>query len=813
MMTKTGRNDPCPCNSGRKFKHCCLSKASVAGKGEIASSPPPGLFDQALAHHRAGRLAEAEDLYRKILEIDPEHADSLHFLGLAAYQTMRLEPALQMIQHAIAIKPRVAMYHNNLGNVLRQLGHLADAVTSYRRALELDAKSVDALGNLGNALREQGMLDAAASYLTKAIKINPGVAFIHSHLGNVRMAQGRREEAIACYRKAISFAPNLPEANNNLGVALYEQGKVEEAIACYRTALAAQPAYVDALSNLGELLLKEMGQAEEALGLFMRAIAISGSTVAKEGFARCVAGLRFNREIEGVRPLLVEGLLGAWLRPSELAPSVISQIKLHPQIGPIIAGANRCWPEYPELQELLGAGGLAALGSDALLCTLLENAVICDASLERFLTILRSACLDEVMRQIADIENPRDLSPVAIPIVCALARQCHINEYVFVSKKEEQVRAESLRRDIEEKLATGEDIAPFWIAVAAAYFPLNSLLHANTLLERASLGVLDGLLVQQLREPEQERAYRGKIPVLTMIDEGVSQAVREQYEESPYPRWVRAPMVFNSMAFNTYLRRHLPLVAFVPLSDDTNIDVLIAGCGTGQQPINSAQRYAGAKVLAVDLSKASLAYAARKTAELGISNLTYGQADILKLDEMKREFDVIEVMGVLHHLSDPMQGWRKLVALLRPGGFMRVGLYSEFARQEISEAREFIAAHGYATTPDEIRRCRQDLIMEATAGRFGGLLESGDFYSVSACRDLLFHVQEHRFTIPQIADCLGELGLNFLGFSLDQSITKRYAARFPEDVSQTRLDGWNEYELENPSTFVGMYQFWVQKKV
>ena len=103
--------------------------------------------------------------------------------------------------------------------------------------------------------------------------------------------------------------------------------------------------------------------------------------------------------------------------------------------------------------------------------------------------------------------------------------------------------------------------------------------------------------------------------------------------------------------------------------------------------------------------------------------------------------------------------------------------------------------------------------MEATAGRFGELLESGDFYSVSACRDLLFHVQEHRFTIPQIADCLGELGLNFLGFSLDRSIAKRYAARFPEDVSQTSLDGWNEYELENPSTFVGMYQFWVQKKV
>src|SRR5439155_11233681 len=133
-----------------------------------------------------------------------------------------------------------------------------------------------------------------------------------------------------------------------------------------------------------------------------------------------------------------------------------------------------------------------------------------------------------------------------------------------------------------------------------------------------------------------------------------------------------------------------------------------------------------AKVLAVDLSRASLAYAMRKTRALGRTNIEYAQADILKLGSLEKSFDVIESSGVLHHLADPLAGWRVLLTLLRPGGFMAIGLYSEIARADIVATRAFIAGQGYRPTAEDIRRCRQDLL---DAGeRFKNVTASGDFF-------------------------------------------------------------------------------------
>ena len=115
-------------------------------------------------------------------------------------------------------------------------------------------------------------------------------------------------------------------------------------------------------------------------------------------------------------------------------------------------------------------------------------------------------------------------------------------------------------------------------------------------------------------------------------------------------------------------------------------------------------------MLAIDLSLSSLAYAQRKTRELGLPNIEYAQADVLALGSIGRSFDVIDASGVLHHLSDPAAGWRALLSLLRPGGLMRVGLYSELGRADIVAARQFIAERGFDATAADIRRCRQELL-------------------------------------------------------------------------------------------------------
>jgi SAM-dependent methyltransferase len=241
---------------------------------------------------------------------------------------------------------------------------------------------------------------------------------------------------------------------------------------------------------------------------------------------------------------------------------------------------------------------------------------------------------------------------------------------------------------------------------------------------------------------------------------------------------------------------------------------LVAGCGTGQHALFTASRLLNARMFAVDLSLSSLCYALRKTNELELSNIEYAQADILELSSLGRQFDLIESVGVLHHLSDPLAGWRILADLLKPGGLMKVGLYSETARQHIIEGRTLIAKNGYTTSTEDIRRCRQDIVAMAEAGNqtTAKVCSGSEFFNLSNCRDLLFHVEEHRFTLPEVEAALKAMNLQFLGFEIpEQSVSRKFKAAFPMPNAQVSLSQWHEFELANPDTFQGMYQFWCKK--
>jgi SAM-dependent methyltransferase len=263
--------------------------------------------------------------------------------------------------------------------------------------------------------------------------------------------------------------------------------------------------------------------------------------------------------------------------------------------------------------------------------------------------------------------------------------------------------------------------------------------------------------------------------------------------------------------FDVYLHRQLPLADLPDLGKPEGVEILIAGCGTGQHSIETTQRLVGVDTLAVDLSLTSLCYAQRKSRALGLTRLQYAQADIMQLGAIGKTFDLIEAGGVLHHLADPLAGWRVLISLLRPGGFMRVALYSNLARSHLAEARAFIAAGGYGSSADDIRRFRQDLMRTGSETAAKIASEHRDFFSTSECRDLLFHRQEHCFTLPQISAFLAEDGLEFLGFELEGSVLQQFRRRFPDDRALTDLDLWNTFEAENPDTFIGMYQFFVQR--
>jgi hypothetical protein len=142
---------------------------------------------------------------------------------------------------------------------------------------------------------------------------------------------------------------------------------------------------------------------------------------------------------------------------------------------------------------------------------------------------------------------------------------------------------------------------------------------------------------------------------------------------------------------------------------------------------------------------------------------------------------------------------------------MSLGFYSELGRRHVVKTREMIAARGYASTPDDIRRFRQDLAAQDRSVELQWLCETSDFFSTSECRDLLFHVQEHRLTLGQIESFLAEFGLRFIGFDLDPRVLRQYRVHFAGDQSGTNLRNWARFEADNPDTFAGMYRFWIQK--
>ena len=143
---------------------------------------------------------------------------------------------------------------------------------------------------------------------------------------------------------------------------------------------------------------------------------------------------------------------------------------------------------------------------------------------------------------------------------------------------------------------------------------------------------------------------------------------------------------------------------------------------------------------------------------------------------------------------------------------MCVGLYSRIARRTVTRAREFVAARGYVSTPGDIRRFRQDVVALEPYHVLKRLTQSKGFYSMSECRDLAFHVQEHQVALEQIESFLAENGLRFVGFELGALVLRQYRAVFGDDPTCTNLRNWAQFEADNPDTFTAMYQFWVQRQ-
>ena len=263
------------------------------------------LLATAVAHHRAGRFAEAESLYRRLLAHEPDHVMALHLLGLAAFQAGRLDEAAGLIlralerrpafpealvnlalirkaqgrpdlaaghyRQALACRPDYPEAHFNLANLLRAEGDPEAAATHYAEALRLRPDFRDALLSLAHCQQELGRREPAVETYRRFFRLEPMPAADLAALGDALKAQGQPLQALACYREAVEREP-APGVYYNLGNTLHDLGEPAAAAACYRQALELKPDFAEALANLG-LALEKLDRPEEAAASYRAALA------------------------------------------------------------------------------------------------------------------------------------------------------------------------------------------------------------------------------------------------------------------------------------------------------------------------------------------------------------------------------------------------------------------------------------------------------------------------------------------------------------------------------------------------------------
>ena len=584
-----------------------------------------------------------------------------------------------------------------------------------------------------------------------------------------------------------------------------------EALDSPRLPLHAQPLTVpidvnpDAQLKRASTLLAD-GRLSEALVTLFDAVYTNRSHVAlRQLLVDALQGIALGTASDRVREVLRDLIIDRGISAQSLAGVVLGLIRGTPAFGELTR-AVQLNADRTAAHDLIAAHPEAARSfmRDDVLLVALPRIIVSDPDVERLLTRLR--------HDVLLYERAAHDDAIPLDFVCALAGLGFNEEYAPAWTTAEYARVASLQSALARSLAEPHFEPPSAtsaLALVAMYQPLTSIVGWERLADVSMSQwppAFAPIVSDHLHAYREERRIAAQLPVLTPITDAVSQLVREQYEANPYPRWLtlQRPPVTTVSAFIRSLRPELRK----PVK---NVQLLVAGCGSGQQALSTAISFSDAQVTAFDLSAASLAYATRMASRYEVRNVTFGQGDILEFEGHDQEFAIVSCSGVLHHLHNPLDGWRRLVDALAPDGVMKIGLYSTLARPSVDAARRFARDHGFATTDDGIRECRQAILSLPVDHPARGAVAFVDFFSLSGCRDLVMHVQERTYTVPEIRAHLGELGLRFLGFQLPPSVRVLFVDEHGPSA-WLDLKVWAQFEIAHPDTFAAMYQFWCCKR-
>ena len=711
---------------------------------------------------------------KRLAPPSPQERARLQF-ALEHFNAGRLDNAEASALSLLADRPGDGVLLNLLAGVAFKRGDFARAAEHLRIAATAAPKDAMIAFNLGEALRRSGDPKGSVPHYKRAKTLNRTMFAADVFRGEALRALGDAAGARKAYEAGLAAMPNHPIALNGLGLLRLQAGDAAGAAKFFNKAIATDaPELGPVWANLGAAFSR-LGRTHEAIAAFLKAVEQApGNDQAWRALSSAMRNVRELPDLPGLRDALIAMFKRVDVNPRSLTTAALAH--LHARHG-FCAGVDASY------EALLG---------DELFLLMIANAPVPDCDVELLLTALRA-------RAMHAHANGEDAGP-SLEVTCALASQCFLNEYVYFVEDDEAALVEALvdKRD--------------WRAAAllACYKPLKDTPFAKSDFSEAPAPVA-ALARLQIEAPAQERALMAELETLKPVADAVSTLVQSQYEENPYPRWTQCDLA-TPAPFADVVRAALPHLSKSDAPDIEAPEILIAGCGTGLQTMRVSQSYKNANVLAVDLSRASIAYGMRKLGEYGVTNVRHMQADILDLGALEQRFDFIESFGVIHHMEAPERGLEVLAGLLKPGGLIFLGIYSTIGRQQIVATRDWIAAQGYAPTPEDIRRARRDIMRDQPEEMRALLSPASDFWTMSDCRDLIFHVQEHRYTLPEIGEMLDANGLAFLGLGMPNAADRNaFAAEHAAPGDARSISAYHAFETAHPNAFGETYHIWARK--
>lgn len=559
------------------------------------------------------------------------------------------------------------------------------------------------------------------------------------------------------------------------------------------------------------------GQYRQAFDTLYAAIALApDSARARAALGQFLVAHCPARRHADVDRVLCLALDQAWVRPSDLAPVVLAYLAAEPAVAQALsaspAGTSR---QAPSARQLLTVAG--CLDDQPVFCTVARVAILADADWQTLLARLRDLLL--ARRH----EGKRDTPP---RLTLALALQNDLTEGIEPPSPDTLARAQALEAALLTRTQIGTAINAADIALVATAIPLGSsplggLLQSShatrewpglgPLIERMQAAAREAVLRERLiadtgRAPGEHTAARAdpatkpgytRQPVL-------NDPVRDHYDAHPYPRWVREPLGMPA---------HLPAAVArrVAAWPSTGAQVLVAGCGTGQQIFVAHDRYPLAKIVAIDFSVNALAHAAHKCAEAGLGDITFRAMDLHHANRLGQTFRAIECVGVLPHLPDPEAGLAALAGVMTPDAVIYVAVYSARARAPFEALRRRIDADGWRDDAKGRLAFRRKLIQEGGSSLPGVVARSPDFHAAGGLRDLLFHVRECALPMTEWVAMARRQGLELLAVDVPAATAALTRSMGHPDPSTLTPDQWDEVEQAYPEAFAGLYRVWLAK--